>query len=68
MSNAGTRFMLTRESAIHDNIKPAMLTATEHDTTLIKRTARYFSNPVSRMVSECRGSLQSALGAFGEVA
>ncbi len=49
--NMGTRFTLTQESAIHDNIKRALLDATERDTTLIKRTlkrtARFFKNPVS---------------------
>jgi nitronate monooxygenase len=49
--NMGTRFTLTQESYIHDNIKRALLAATERDTTLIKRTlkhtARFFKNPVS---------------------
>lgn len=49
--NIGTRFMLTRECAIHDGIKQAFLAGTERDTVLIKRTlghtARYFRNPVA---------------------
>jgi nitronate monooxygenase len=52
--NMGTRFMLTQESAIHENIKHALLAATERDTTLIKRTlkrtGRFFTNPVSREI------------------
>ncbi|XLM18051.1 nitronate monooxygenase [Pseudomonas sp. PLMAX] len=52
--NMGTRFMLTQESAIHDDIKTALLAATERDTTLIKRTlkrtARFFTNPVSQEI------------------
>jgi NAD(P)H-dependent flavin oxidoreductase YrpB (nitropropane dioxygenase family) len=52
--NMGTRFMLTRESAVHDNVKRTLLGATERDTTLIKRslrrTARYFTNPVAQEV------------------
>jgi NAD(P)H-dependent flavin oxidoreductase YrpB (nitropropane dioxygenase family) len=52
--NMGTRFMLTRESAIHENVKRTLLAASERDTTLIKRTlkrtARYFTNPVSQEV------------------
>jgi nitronate monooxygenase len=52
--NMGTRFMLTRESDIHDNIKLALLAATERDTTLVKRTlkrtGRFFSNAVSREI------------------
>jgi nitronate monooxygenase len=49
--NIGTRFMLTRECAIHDGIKQALLAGSERDTVLIKRTlghtARYFRNPVA---------------------
>lgn len=52
--NVGTRFMLTRESAIHDGIKQALLKASERDTALLKRTlkrsARYFANDVAREV------------------
>ncbi len=54
--NVGTRFMLTRESSIHERVKQALLDATERDTTLVKRTlrrtARYFTNGVSREVVE----------------
>jgi nitronate monooxygenase len=52
--NMGTRFMLTKESAIHDDIKAALLAATERDTTLIKRTlkrtARFLTNNVSQEI------------------
>jgi nitronate monooxygenase len=52
--NMGTRFMLTRESAIHDNVKRTLLAATERDTILVKRTlkrtARFFTNPISRQI------------------
>jgi nitronate monooxygenase len=52
--NMGTRFMLTRESAIHADIKRTLLAATELDTTLIKRTlrrtARFYSNAVSEEI------------------
>ena len=52
--NMGTRFMLTRESAIHDEVKRTLLAASERDTTLIKRTfkrtARFFTNPVSQEI------------------
>ncbi len=52
--NMGTRFMLTRESTIHDNVKRALLAASERDTTLIKRTlrhtARFFTNEVSQEI------------------
>jgi nitronate monooxygenase len=52
--NMGTRFMLTRESAIHAKVKQALLAGTERDTTLIKRslkrTARHFTNPVAQEI------------------
>jgi NAD(P)H-dependent flavin oxidoreductase YrpB (nitropropane dioxygenase family) len=54
--NMGTRFMCTTESPIHDNIKQAIVAATERDTELIFRplrnTARVASNTVSREVVE----------------
>ncbi|HSC79818.1 MAG TPA: nitronate monooxygenase family protein [Chitinolyticbacter sp.] len=54
--NMGTRFMLTKESAIHDNVKQALLVANERDTTLIKRTlkhtARFYRNAVSSAIVE----------------
>lgn len=52
--NMGTRFMLTQESAVHEQVKQTLLAASERDTVLIKRslrrTARHFNNPVAREV------------------
>jgi NAD(P)H-dependent flavin oxidoreductase YrpB (nitropropane dioxygenase family) len=52
--NMGTRFQLTQEAPIHDNIKRALLAAGERDTKLIFRTlrntARVFRNKVSEEV------------------
>jgi len=49
--NMGTRFMCTREAPIHDNVKQALLQATERDTNLMFRTmhntARVFKNAIS---------------------
>jgi NADH:quinone reductase (non-electrogenic) len=54
--NMGTRFMCTRESAIHQNVKAAIVAGSELDTELIFRplrnTARVASNTVSREVVE----------------
>ena len=54
--NMGTRFMCTAESPIHQDIKQAIVDATEKDTELIFRTlrntARVASNSVSREVVE----------------
>lgn len=49
--NMGTRFCATREAPIHDNIKRALIAATERDTNLIFRplrnTGRVLKNKVS---------------------
>jgi nitronate monooxygenase len=38
--NMGTRFMATKEAPIHDNVKQALVKATELDTRLIMRALR----------------------------
>jgi NAD(P)H-dependent flavin oxidoreductase YrpB (nitropropane dioxygenase family) len=38
--NMGTRFIATREAPVHDNVKMALLSATENDTRLIMRSLR----------------------------
>ena len=38
--NMGTRFMATREAPIHDNVKQALLAASELDTRLVMRPLR----------------------------
>lgn len=54
--NMGTRFMATKEAPVHENMKQAMVNATERDTALIFRTlhntARVFKNAVSMEVIE----------------
>lgn len=49
--NMGTRFCATKEAPIHDNIKQALVSATERDTNLIFRTlhntARVLKNAIS---------------------
>ncbi len=54
--NMGTRFMCTVESAIHQNVKEAIVAGSELDTEMIFRplrnTARVASNAVSREVVE----------------
>ncbi|MFV3334684.1 NAD(P)H-dependent flavin oxidoreductase [Pseudomonas sp. NY15437] len=62
--NMGTRFCATVEAPIHDNIKRALVGATERDTRLIFRTlhntARVLRNPISEEVVsiEQRGNAQ----------
>lgn len=52
--NMGTRFLVTREAPVHDNIKRALLDATERDTRLmfrtLKNTARVLRNAISEEV------------------
>lgn len=52
--NMGTRFMVTKEAPIHDNIKQALAKGGERDTNLIFRTmhntARVFKNAISNEV------------------
>lgn len=52
--NMGTRFCVTKEAPIHQNIKEALVAASERDTTLIFRTlhntARVFKNDISNEV------------------
>jgi nitronate monooxygenase len=38
--NMGTRFIATKEAPVHDNVKPALVAATELDTRLVMRALR----------------------------
>lgn len=54
--NMGTRFMVTKEAPIHENVKQRMVEASELDTSLIFRslrnTARVFKNSIAEQVVE----------------
>ena len=54
--NMGTRFMCTVESPIHEEVKAAIVAASERDTELmfrpLRNTARVASNSISRAVVE----------------
>jgi nitronate monooxygenase len=54
--NMGTRFMATREAPVHDNVKQAMVDASELDTAHIMRslrnTMRVYKNKVAEKVLE----------------
>ncbi|KIW13445.1 hypothetical protein PV08_08633 [Exophiala spinifera] len=68
--NMGTRFMCTVESPIHNNIKQAIVDASEHDTELVLRrwtnTSRLFKNKVAS--EAVRIEKTSPTGKFEEVA
>ena len=67
--NMGSRFMCTAESAIHQNVKEAIVAGSELDTEMIFRplrnTARVASNAVSREVVEILNSGRSVRGRQG---
>ena len=54
--NMGTRFIATKEAPVHDNVKQAILAASERDTRLVMRplrnTERVLSNPAVERVLE----------------
>ena len=54
--NMGTRFLATKEAAIHENVKRKLVEATERDTALLFRkfrnTARVFKNTVAEQAAE----------------
>jgi NADH:quinone reductase (non-electrogenic) len=54
--NMGTRFMCTKESPIHDNVKAAIVKASERDTQLVYRkfrnTARIHKNSIAKEIHE----------------
>ena len=54
--NMGTRFCVTKEAPIHDNIKQALVQGSERDTALLfrtlKNTARVYRNAIANEVRE----------------
>jgi nitronate monooxygenase len=63
--NMGTRFMVTKEAKVHDNVKKAVLAATELDTRLIlrplKNTERVLNNPAVERVMATEKRLGDAI-------
>ncbi len=63
--NMGTRFIATREAPVHDNVKRAILAASELDTRLIMRslrnTERVLKNRAVERLTEKEKSLGAAL-------
>ena len=50
--NMGTRFMATKECAIHENVKRKIVENTERDTLLTNRTLRNTSRVARNLISE----------------
>jgi nitronate monooxygenase len=73
--NMGTRFIATKEAPVHDNVKQAILNASELDTRLVMRplrnTERVLTNPAVERLLEKEKSMGSDLqfeDIVGEVA
>jgi NADH:quinone reductase (non-electrogenic) len=63
----GTRILATREAPVHDNVKQALVNASEQDTMLVMRsihaTHRVWINAASKKCAE----LEAAGGELGEI-
>jgi len=73
--NLGTRFMATKEAPIHDNVKQALVAASELDTRLVMRPLRNTERVLANAAVERLLQKERELGAnlkfediFGEVA
>ncbi len=64
--NMGTRFIATKEAPVHQNVKDALLEATELDTRLIMRplrnTERVLTNPAVEKIIEIERQKGGSLG------
>ncbi|MGV7121898.1 NAD(P)H-dependent flavin oxidoreductase [Sphingopyxis sp. 550A] len=69
--NMGTRFMATKESGIHENIKRHIVSSTERDTMLINRTlhntSRVARNAVSQKVVEIQRNCDLGIDAVRDL-
>ncbi len=61
--NMGTRFIATREAPVHDNVKQALVKATELDTRLIMRGLRNTERVLTNVGVERLIEKEKALGA-----
>jgi NADH:quinone reductase (non-electrogenic) len=63
--NMGTRFLATREAPVHDNVKQAIVAASELDTRLVMRplrnTERVLTNPAVERLLQKEAALGAAL-------
>ncbi len=65
--NMGTRFMLTQEAPIHDNVKQSLIKGSERDTNLIFRTMHNTSRVFKNAVSDEVVKMEKAGATFEEV-
>jgi nitronate monooxygenase len=64
--NMGTRFIATREAPVHENVKRALVAATELDTRLIMRPLRNTERVLSNAAVEKILQIESEKAAAGE--
>ncbi len=60
--NMGTRFMATKEAPIHDNVKRALVAASELDTRLVMRSLRNTERVLNNAAAERLLEKEAALG------
>ncbi len=60
--NMGTRFIATKEAPVHDNVKQALLAATELDTRLVMRPLRNTERVLTNTAVERLLEKEAALG------
>jgi nitronate monooxygenase len=60
--NMGTRFIATKEAPVHDNVKQALLAATELDTRLVMRPLRNTERVLTNAAVERLLKKEAALG------
>ncbi|MEP3245967.1 MAG: nitronate monooxygenase family protein [Sneathiella sp.] len=64
--NMGTRFIATKEAPVHQNVKDALIKATELDTRLVMRplrnTERVLNNPAVEKIIEIENEKGTSLG------
>jgi len=65
--NMGTRFMCTQEAPIHDQIKQALVRASERDTKLIFRTLRNTARVLRNAISEEVVQLEKGGATFEQI-
>jgi nitronate monooxygenase len=69
--NMGTRFLATKEAPVHDNVKQALIAASELDTRLVMRplrnTERVLTNPAVERLLETERRLGAAT-TFADIA
>ena len=61
--NMGTRFIATKEAPVHDNVKRALVAASELDTRLVMRPIRNTERVLNNVAVERLLAKEQALGA-----